>query len=116
MLEKERKKPARRGAAPKAALKPPAHAEIRESRPVAPAAPLAADVPRPAAPAAAAPRPVATDALAPSPRSVSAAERMRMVAEAAYYRARSRGFGPGDPVRDWIEAEAEIDAQLREGR
>ena len=35
-----------------------------------------------------------------------------MVAEAAYYRARQRGFAAGDPVRDWIEAEAEIDAQL----
>jgi hypothetical protein len=34
-----------------------------------------------------------------------------MVAEAAYYRAQRRGFR-GDPVRDWTEAEAEIDAIL----
>ena len=116
MLEKERKKPARRGAAPKAASKP-APVDIRESRPVAPAAPVAADVPRPAvATATTASRPVAPVAPAPTKGAVSAAERLRMVAEAAYYRARSRGFGPGDPVRDWIEAEAEIDAQLLEGR
>jgi hypothetical protein len=34
-----------------------------------------------------------------------------MIAEAAYYRAQRRGFR-GDPIRDWTEAEAEIDAQL----
>jgi Protein of unknown function (DUF2934) len=34
-----------------------------------------------------------------------------MVAEAAYFRAQRRGFG-GDPARDWVEAEAEIDAML----
>jgi len=43
---------------------------------------------------------------------VSADERRRMIAEAAYYRAARRGFAPGDPDRDWIEAEAEIDAWL----
>jgi hypothetical protein len=34
-----------------------------------------------------------------------------MIAEAAYYRAQRRGYH-GDPVRDWTEAEAEIDALL----
>ena len=91
MLEKERKKPARRRAAPKAAPKPAA-AATPEPRTVAPVA----------------------MATAPARRAVSAGERWRMVAEAAYYRANRRGFGPGDPVRDWVEAEAEIDAQLLE--
>lgn len=39
-------------------------------------------------------------------------QRWRMVAEAAYYKAEKRGFQGGDSARDWIEAEAEIDAQL----
>jgi hypothetical protein len=37
-----------------------------------------------------------------------------MIAEAAYFRAERRGFNGGDAVRDWCEAEAEIDAQLRQ--
>jgi di/tripeptidase len=41
-------------------------------------------------------------------------ERHRMIAEAAYYRAERRGFKDGDAFRDWCEAEAEVDAQLRE--
>ncbi|HEX7080439.1 MAG TPA: DUF2934 domain-containing protein [Gammaproteobacteria bacterium] len=39
--------------------------------------------------------------------------RRQMIAEAAYFRAERRGFSGGDPVPDWIEAEAEIDARLR---
>jgi hypothetical protein len=41
-------------------------------------------------------------------------ERHRMIAEAAYYRAERRGFNGGDAVRDWCEAEAEVDARLRQ--
>jgi hypothetical protein len=36
----------------------------------------------------------------------------QMVAVAAYYRAERRGFAPGDPTADWLEAEAEIEQQL----
>lgn len=43
---------------------------------------------------------------------ISAAERSRMIAEAAYYRAQNRGFDNGDSVDDWIAAEREIDARL----
>jgi hypothetical protein len=72
-------------------------------RPISPA-------PQPAAPAT---RPAAGSTVASStPRSVISPEQRRlMIAEAAYYRAQRRGFR-GDPVRDWTEAEAEIDAQL----
>jgi len=35
-----------------------------------------------------------------------------MIAEAAYYLAEHRGFQGGDPVRDWLLAEAEIDHRL----
>jgi hypothetical protein len=36
--------------------------------------------------------------------------RFERIAEAAYYIAERRGFAPGDPVRDWLEAERAIDA------
>lgn len=39
--------------------------------------------------------------------------REQMIAEAAYYKAERRGFNGGDALRDWCEAEAEIDARLR---
>src|SRR3569832_1846039 len=32
--------------------------------------------------------------------------------QAAYLRAEQRGFMGGDPVTDWLEAEAEIDSRL----
>lgn len=38
--------------------------------------------------------------------------RHRMIAEAAYYIAEKRHFSGGDPVSDWLEAEAFIDQVL----
>jgi chromosome segregation ATPase len=38
--------------------------------------------------------------------------RHEMIAEAAYFRAERRGFDGGDPLIDWMEAEAAIDAML----
>lgn len=46
-------------------------------------------------------------------RTVSEDQRRRMIADTAYFRAERRGFDGGDPVADWIEAEAEVDARLR---
>jgi hypothetical protein len=37
----------------------------------------------------------------------------RWIAEAAYYRAQSRGFEPGGEMQDWLAAEAEIMARTR---
>jgi hypothetical protein len=45
---------------------------------------------------------------------VSHEERWRMVAEAAYYVAQRRGFVGGDTLADWVAAEAEVDAKLKE--
>lgn len=45
-------------------------------------------------------------------RLVSAEEREKMIAQAAYLRAERRGFMGGDPVADWLEAEIEIDSML----
>lgn len=40
--------------------------------------------------------------------ALSAQERERLVARAAYFRAEKRGFAPGCELQDWIEAEAEV--------
>jgi hypothetical protein len=48
-----------------------------------------------------------------SQHKVTNSQRQQMISEAAYYRAERRGFNGGDTVRDWCEAEAEIDAELR---
>jgi len=37
-----------------------------------------------------------------------------MIQLAAYLRAEKRGFQGGDPMHDWIEAEREIDATLKD--
>lgn len=50
----------------------------------------------------------------PSQDKVTNEQRQQMIAEAAYFRAERRGFNGGDAVRDWCEAEAEIEAHLRE--
>lgn len=43
---------------------------------------------------------------------ISPEERHRFIAEAAYFRAAERGFQGGDPVEDWLSAEAEINRVL----
>ncbi len=43
---------------------------------------------------------------------ISAEERYRMIVEAAYYRDVQRGFAGGDTISDWLEAQAEVDAEL----
>ena len=46
----------------------------------------------------------------PSGKSMADGEdRFHMISDAAYYRALGRGFDGGDPVEDWLMAEAEID-------
>ena len=45
--------------------------------------------------------------------SVSPLTRQRMIAEAAYFKSQSRGIAGANPERDWFEAEAEVDAQLK---
>jgi len=44
--------------------------------------------------------------------TLSSEERQHMIAEAAYYRAEQRGFQDGNPERDWLESEAEINRRL----
>jgi hypothetical protein len=46
-------------------------------------------------------------------QKITGDQRRQMIAEAAYFRAERRGFNGGDAVRDWCDAEAEIDARLQ---
>lgn len=39
-------------------------------------------------------------------------ELRKLVSEAAYYRAKQRGFTPGHELEDWIQAEAEVIRRL----
>ena len=45
-------------------------------------------------------------------KRVSPQAREHMIAIAAYYRAQRRNFDPGHELEDWLEAEAEVNAQL----
>ncbi len=36
-----------------------------------------------------------------------------MIAESAYFRSEKRGFVEGDPMEDWLAAEAEINTLLK---
>lgn len=43
------------------------------------------------------------------PNTTYEKKRREMIATAAYYRAKERGFYGGYEIQDWLEAEAEID-------
>lgn len=47
-----------------------------------------------------------------SHQKFSPEQRSQMIAEAAYFYAEKRGFFGGDPMDDWLAAEAEIDSML----
>ena len=67
-----------------------------------------------AAPKTAAPK--ATVARAKKVKTVPQEQRRNYIEMAAYYIAERRGFVPGNPLEDWVQAEAEIDRLLAEGR
>jgi len=50
----------------------------------------------------------------PAKGRVTPEERQRLVSERAYAKALRRKFKAGNPRADWLEAEAEIDAELLE--
>jgi hypothetical protein len=45
-------------------------------------------------------------------RIVTGVERHALIAEAAYYRAKHRGFVPGHEMEDWLAAEREVNARV----
>lgn len=42
-------------------------------------------------------------------------ERLRLISEAAYFRAEARGFAPGYDEIDWLEAEREVEQAMEIG-
>ena len=81
------------------------------AKPVAPVSKVAAKstVTKPAAAPKRATKKASTAA------SVSAEQRKHYVEMAAFYIAERRGFAPGNPMDDWLAAEAEIDRLLAGG-
>jgi hypothetical protein len=47
---------------------------------------------------------------------ISPDELRKLIAEAAYYRAKKRGFAPGYEVEDWVQAEAEVKQRIGTSR
>lgn len=45
--------------------------------------------------------------------AITKEQREHMIAEAAYYMAEHRHFQGGDPMRDWLQAQKEIDSKLK---
>ncbi len=43
--------------------------------------------------------------------NISREERLRMIEEAAYFRAERRGFNGGNEMQDWLDAESEINSK-----
>jgi hypothetical protein len=63
---------------------------------------------QPAAPRKA-PRAAPGKTVSPDARlDISPQELRKLISEAAYYRAKQRGFQPGHELEDWIQAEAEV--------
>ncbi|MDP2132948.1 MAG: DUF2934 domain-containing protein [Sulfuritalea sp.] len=52
---------------------------------------------------------------AKQPKAVSGEQRRYYVEVAAYHIAERRGFAPGNPLDDWVQAEAEIERLLAAG-
>ena len=70
--------------------------------------------PKVASVAAAAPKRVPKKAVSATP-SIAPDQRRHYVEIAAFYIAERRGFAPGNPLDDWLAAEAEIDRLLAGG-
>jgi hypothetical protein len=60
-----------------------------------------------------------TAAPTPKPDNIrgdaSPEEIRRLIAEAAYFRAKERGFEPGHELEDWVEAESEVMGRINAG-
>ena len=66
--------------------------------------------PKPAARKA--PRTAKTPTTSEARVDLSPDEMRKLVSEAAYYRAKQRGFVPGHELDDWIQAEAEVKKRI----
>ena len=91
----------------------PAVASVAKAKP-APKAKLAVK-PEPVAKAKAPPKAAAKPARAKMPAGVPPEQRRNYIEVAAYHIAERRGFAPGNPLEDWVLAEAEIDRLIADG-
>ncbi len=98
------------------AVKPAAVKPAAKPKAAAKAVPVPKAVPKAAAPKAATKTTAKKPAKATAGNKVPQAQRAHYVEVAAFYIAERRGFAPGDPLQDWVAAEAEIDRLLAEGR
>ena len=57
-------------------------------------------------------RKTASEAPGIKPAKLSPEEVYKLIQESAYFKAKARGFAPGNEVQDWIEAEAEVRRRL----
>ncbi|HEX2332083.1 MAG TPA: DUF2934 domain-containing protein [Burkholderiales bacterium] len=57
-----------------------------------------------------------TPAVSTSTPQTSPEDVRKLVSEAAYYRAKRRGFAPGHELEDWVQAEAEVLQRLNSPR
>ncbi|MDK9703859.1 MAG: DUF2934 domain-containing protein [Sulfuritalea sp.] len=105
--------PAKRSAPAKGVAKAKTTATTAKPKPVVKAGAAKAAVPK-AAPKTAAVKP--KRASAKKSAGIPPEQRRNYIEMAAYYIAERRGFAPGNPLEDWIQAEAEIDRLLAEGR
>ena len=56
---------------------------------------------------------ISADAMNAGARAEMSPDELRqLISEAAYYRAKRRGFEPGHELEDWIQAEAEVVRRL----
>ena len=46
---------------------------------------------------------------------ISADERRKWIATAAYFKAEHRGFAPGNEAADWLMAESEVENRIAHG-
>jgi hypothetical protein len=106
-------------AAPGKRAPAPAVAIVAKAKPAPKAKP--AVKPEPVAKAKAAPKAAPKTAANPArprakkPAGVPAEQRRNYVEVAAYHIAERRGFAPGNPLEDWVQAEAEIDRLIADG-
>jgi hypothetical protein len=108
------KRPAKTADATPAKAKPAPKTKV-----AAKPAPVAKPKPAPRATSKAAPKEAVAKPAKPrakKPGGVPAEQRRNYIEMAAYYIAERRGFAPGNPLEDWVQAEAEIDRLLAEGR
>jgi hypothetical protein len=101
---------------------------LKAAAPAATATKTSATAPKTAAPA---PKPAVTSpekkaapvkkaanpskpASAAAVHTVTPEARWQMISEAAYFLAEKRGFAGGNPCEDWVQAESQVDALLKQ--